>query len=330
LNRLAARIARFVDTSLEGRPSEPLDDLLLEVSAWQRAHDPVASSLVDGPVTHWTEIPAVPVGVFQELPVGTVGPEEPAVTFHTSGTTTSRPGVHRLRSTALYDQGALAWARRVVPGMPQEIVALLGSPSTHPHSSLSHMVALLGRCSWHVEQGVLDAEGASQRVHEAKVPLLVATTAFALAEWLDHEPPALPPGSVVFVTGGFKGRQHALQGPALYASLRSQLRPSRVVTEYGMTELSSQLWGTPELAYLPPPWLKVVAADPVSGRILPVGEAGQLRFYDLCNLDSTVGIETMDVGELRPDGTVWLQGRLVGAPPRGCSLTVEEVWARRG
>jgi hypothetical protein len=321
---------RFVDGSLEGRPPEPLDELLLEVSAWQRAHDPVAGSLVDGPVMHWTEIPAIPVGVFQELPVGTVRPDEPGVSFHTSGTTTSRPGVHRLRSTALYDRGAVSFARRVVPGMPGEILALLGSPATHPHSSLSHMVALLGRCSWHVEEGRLDAQGASDRARAASGPLLVASTAFAMAEWLEHEPPALPSGSVVFVTGGFKGRQHALQGTALYAELRERLRPSRVVTEYGMTELSSQLWGTPELPYLPPPWLRVVAADPVSGRILPVGQPGQLRFFDLCNLDSTVGIETMDVGELRPDGTVCLHGRLQGAPPRGCSLTVEEVWARRG
>ncbi|MEO0601991.1 MAG: acyl-protein synthetase, partial [Myxococcota bacterium] len=158
--------------------------------------------------------------------------------------------------------------------------------------------------------------------------LYVATTAFAMAEYLDHDPPALPAGSVVMVTGGFKGRVHRLEGAELYRAIRDRLAPARLVTEYGMTELSSQLWGAPQTRFAPPPWLAVLAVDPVTGEVLPAGTEGQLRFVDLANLDSTLGIETMDAGVVGVDGTVELRGRLTGAPSRGCSLTVEEAWGR--
>lgn len=324
---LRDRIARFVAAALAPLPHEPFETLALDLHRWQSTHDPVLEALGPSNVTHWTQIPAVPVGLFKELPVGTVRRDEPAVVFRTSGTTGGGRGEHRMRSTALYDFGAVAWARRCVPGMPAQIVALLDDPTHAPDSSLSHMVDHFGPATWHVHDGVLDPVSLADAL-TTEHPVFVATTAFALAAWLDATPPRLPLGSVLMVTGGFKGRVHRLEGPELYAETRRRLAPSRVVTEYGMTELSSQLWGTPSTAYAPPPWLRVVAVDPISGDPVPSGDPGQLRFYDLCNLDAAIGIETMDQGVVHADGTVTLHGRLPDAPARGCSLTVEEAWAR--
>jgi acyl-coenzyme A synthetase/AMP-(fatty) acid ligase len=321
---LAARIRAFI-----GAPDASFEALALDVFRWQVVRDPVLASLVEGEVRTWTDIPAVPVGLFKDLPVGTVGRDEPAVVFRTSGTTGGGRGEHRMRSTELYDLGALRWARACVPGMPSDVVALLEDPATAPDSSLSHMVALFGRATWHTRDGALDVDGLTARLRGARGPVYLAATAFALAEWLDLAPAPLPAASIVMVTGGFKGRLHRLEGSELYATTRRLLRPARLVTEYGMTELSSQLWGTPGLPFLPPPWLRAVAVDPHSGAPLPVGRFGQLRFYDLCNVDGTLGIETLDGGTVRPDGSVELDGRLPGAPARGCSLTVEEAWARR-
>lgn len=324
---LRDRIARFMADSLTG-PIGPgsFEELALDLHRWQAGHDPVVESLLDdGPVRRWQEIPAVPVGLFKDLPVGTVRQGEPCAVFRTSGTTGGGRGEHRMRSTALYDYGTVAWARRCVPGMPERVVALLDDPVDAPDSSLSHMVGQFGPASWHVHGGVLDTASLSGL---PDVPAFVATTAFALAAWLDDAPAPLPQGSVLMVTGGFKGRVHRLEGAVLYEATRDQLQPSRIVTEYGMTELSSQLWGTPSAAYLPPPWLRVLAVDPGSGAPLPPESEGQLRFYDLCNLDGTIGIETMDHGIVHTDGSVTLLGRLPGAPARGCSLTVEEAWAR--
>lgn len=320
---LAERIFRYIDASLLGQ-AEPLEPLMLEVHRWQRRHDPVLDSLTPEDPQVIEQIPAIPVGIWKDLPVGTVGADEPSVVFHTSGTTGGGRGAHRLRSTALYDHNALRWAQACLGPWPTPIVALLDDA---PDSSLGHMTRLFGDVSWYAKDGVVDVAGARARLSQSG-PVFVASTAFALAEYLESEPPPLPAGCLLMVTGGFKGRVHRLDGDALLAATRAVLRPDRLVTEYGMTELSSQLWGTPGAVFLPAPWLVAVAADPLSGRPLPRGERGQLRFYDLCNLDSTLGVETMDEGTVTDAGVI-LHGRLPGAPARGCSLTVEEAWEKR-
>jgi len=257
--------------------------------------------------------------------------EETPFLFQTSGTTTGLRGQHHLTQLDLYDVGSLLWMRACVPDGPEEVVALLDDPGLHPDSSLSHMVSLFphgsGQASWHTEGGHLRVTSLNRKIAHLRKPVFVATTSFALDEWIRHGPSPLPPESVLMVTGGFKGRTHHLDAQALYARARDLLKPCRFITEYGMTELSSQLWGTPETPYAPPPWLRCVAVDPKTGVALPDGLPGQLKFVDLCNIDAAVAIETLDAGVVHTNGTVTLHGRLPGAPVRGCSLAVEEAWA---
>lgn len=329
---LAARVHAWIDGSLLGAPPEPWEALLLDVHRWQAVHDPGLAALATDVVRAWTDVPAVPVDLYKRVRVGTVKDPRPPVLFRTSGTTGAGRGEHALRDTALYDHGARAWAERCVPGRPADVVALLDDPARTPDSSLSHMVGSFATASasWHVRDGHLDRAGLNAAVAAAPRPVFLASTAFALAEWLQGPCVAPPPGSVLMVTGGFKGRAVTLDDDALYALAARRLPGAVVVTEYGMTELSSQLWGWPGEAYRAPPWLRAVAVDPRTGAPLASGEAGQLRFYDLANLDSSVGVETLDVGVVHGDGAVSLHGRIPSADARGCSLTVEEAWQARG
>src|SRR5262249_55418295 len=116
---------------------------------------------------------------------------------------------------------------------------------------------------------------------------------------------------------------------------------------YGMTELSSQLYeGTVVSAtarhgvYFAPPWVRVTAVDPVTLAPAPAGAEGLARIVDLANVDSAVAIQTADrvrvLGEalnLSDRGPivttgVELLGRAKGAPPRGCSIAVDEMLER--
>lgn len=325
---LVDRVRAFLHTSLRGEPSEPFDTLGAAIASWQAEHGPVLRAMPPTPGFAW---PAVPIGLYKDLAVGTVPPAFDGPVFRTSGTTGGGRGEHRLWSTELYDEGAWAWAHHVEPALPLDIVALLVDPGTAPDASLSHMVAAFagrgGRVTWHLHDGRPDRASIEARIARATGPLQLATTAFALADWLDGDTTPLPSGSVVMVTGGFKGRVVRLSDAEIYADVEARTG-ARVVTEYGMTELSSQLWGTPATPYRPPPWLRVTAIDPATGAPRPPGVAGQLRFDDLCNVDSSVGVETLDEGIVHDDGTVTLRGRLADAEPRGCSLTVEEAWLR--
>lgn len=328
---LAARVRAWMDAALQGAHAEPFERIALAVHAWQHQHTPILRALQDVPATRLEDIPRVSVDLFRHLDVGTVPYHATDIAvFRTSGTTAGRRGVHRTWDTSVYDHGATAWAHRCVPQGFDDVVALLPPPFEAPDSSLSHMVATLGdpaRLTWHLLDGALDVEGLEERLTETDDPLFVATTAFSLAAWLAASPPALPQGSTVMVTGGFKGHRAAVVPEDLYATTQSVLQPTHIVTEYGMTELSSQLWGRPGDPYAPPPWLRVMAVDPVDGHILPAGSPGQLAFVDLANVDSVVAIETFDEGVVHPDGTVTLLGRLSGSAARGCSLTAERALA---
>jgi len=309
---LQQRVLRFIE---EGGDFEAL---ALALHRHQFAHDPIIRALCAAPAASLPAIPAVPVGLFRELDVGTVEPEEPHQAFHTSGTTVGRPGVHRVRDTVLYDAGCLAWAQRWLP----DTRATIGLMAESGHSSLAHMVRLFAPHTGPVQFLLRDEDLDLAPLARVEEPVFICATSFALDLWLSSAPAALPAGSAIMVTGGFKGRSHSLDADAL---IQAAQRLAPVLLEYGMTELSSQLWARPGEPYAPPPWLRVQAVDPLTGATLPAEQPGQLRFMDLCNLDSTVHIETLDQGIVHADGRVSLLGRLPDAPARGCSLAVEDL-----
>jgi hypothetical protein len=104
-----------------------------------------------------------------------------------------------------------------------------------------------------------------------------------------------------------------------------------MIGEYGMTELLSQLY-EPVLgsgvsgydSYVPAPWLRVRALDPITLAEVPDGTPGLLAFFDLANAASVCHVLTEDIGTVS-GGHVRLQGRAVGAEPRGCSIAMDEL-----
>jgi len=135
-------------------------------------------------------------------------------------------------------------------------------------------------------------------------------------------------------TGGFKGRSREIAPAEMRALLVDHFAvpPHRIVSEYGMTELSSQMYGRgildgaasdPERLWVPG-WVRATPVDPETLRPVPEGEIGLLRIDDLANLDSVCSIQTSDLA--RRDGeAIILLGRAPGALPRGCSLAIEEA-----
>ncbi len=105
------------------------------------------------------------------------------------------------------------------------------------------------------------------------------------------------------------------------------IEESAVVGEYGMTELSSQLYavGGETFRYVAPPWVRVCAAASSTLAPLPAGSLGVLRVEDLANVESAWAVQTSDLGVVHEDGSIEVLGREPGAPPRGCSLAVEEL-----
>jgi hypothetical protein len=163
-------------------------------------------------------------------------------------------------------------------------------------------------------------------------PLLVLATAFALVALLDAlngRTIAAPERTIVMQTGGFKGRTREIAPELLRAEVARAfcIGPQQIVGEYGMTELTSQLYahsGAEPAIYLEPPWLRVIPVDPATLEPVAPGELGIARLVDLGNVDSAVVVIAEDLVR-RSGGGIELHGRRPGAPPRGCSLSVEAL-----
>ena len=363
--------ARVRAIAREGRRLAPreFDGLALDVARYQLRHAAGFRRLVDAHggeqrLASADDIPGVPVDAFRLTRVATHPAELDTARFATSGTTSAAPGVHAMRTTDTYRFLSLAWGRRALASAwqgPRVVVALAPLPSAAPTSSLGFMIRafmedLDGRAistsgappfdarapeRWLAGPSGIDVDGlrrAADVAHERDEPLLVLASGFSLVlllEALSGGTIAAPARTVVMPTGGFKGRTREIEPRDLARDVARAfgIPDTHVVGEYGMTELSSQLYeGTlpggelsaPPGVFLPPPWLRVTPVDAVT--LVPVseGEIGIARFVDLGNVDSAVAIVTQDL--VRRSGLgIELHGRRKGEPPRGCSLAIEEM-----
>lgn len=166
------------------------------------------------------------------------------------------------------------------------------------------------------------------RVCASGQPALVLGTAFSFVQLLDYLGERdtsfeLPAESRVMETGGYKGRSRALPKEELFARISRHLgvMPTNIISEYGMSELSSQAYAVPHFHF--PPWARAQIVSPETGREVIEGETGLIRVFDLANVASVLAVQTEDLGIRRGHGFELL-GRAALSEPRGCSLMAAE------
>jgi hypothetical protein len=147
---------------------------------------------------------------------------------------------------------------------------------------------------------------------------------------------ALPPGSRILDTGGFKGRSRELEAAEFYDRLSSLfgVPKARCINMYGMTELSTQFYDdgneTSPSVKSGPHWIRTRVVNPLTGEDVPRGEVGILSHCDLAHFNIVTTILTEDSG-VAVEGGFLLLGRADGAEAKGCSMAVEEfLRAARG
>ena len=160
----------------------------------------------------------------------------------------------------------------------------------------------------------------------SRKPGLVLATAFGLVHLFDALAAengrfTLPEGTRVMETGGYKGRSRALPKAELHRNITHWLGIPRhqIVTEYGMSELSSQAYDCTARNFHFPPWARAQVISPETGTEVADGETGLIRVFDLANVFSVLAVQTGDLGVRRGDGFE-LIGRAGNLEPRGCSL----------
>jgi hypothetical protein len=302
--------------------------------------------------------PAVPTEAFKHADLTSIRPADVTGEFHSSGTTAQVPSRHRhhAESLALYGRSALRGFERHVlarqgfkAGAPlpgsypgARMLSLTPSASDAPRSSLVHMLAsamhahgggdarFLGRRGgdggWEVDvEAALECLEAA--VQEGR-PVCAMGTAFNWVHLVDAMEARgwttrLPAGSCLMETGGYKGRSREMSREDLHAAIQRHLGLAAhdIITEYGMTELSSQAYARGPgrggvFRFLP--WARARVMSPETGHEVADGEVGMVEVIDLANVWSVAAIRTSDLAMRRGDAFE-LVGRAATAEPRGCS-----------
>lgn len=339
--------------------SDTFDSLALDIARFQYAHSPGFARLCPSgkdALQTVDDLPVIPSDVFRLTRVALHPPELDVAVFRTSGTTAELTGQHPVRTLATKEQLSLLQANRTLFAEYGRGVVVALAPKPDGSSSLTHLMELLmahfdGRAlladpanisySAHepgrflVDAAGIDLDGLKRAARLAKhraEPLYVLATSFAMLaalDALDGDTIVAPARTKIMITGGFKGRTKTVDESELRRCIERcfNIGPEHIVGEYGMTELTSQLFeqpGSPDHCYLAPPWLKVRALSPQSYEPVAAGEAGLAHFIDLANIDSCLSIVTQDMIRIVDRG-VQLLGRAPRAEVRGCSLPFEAL-----
>jgi len=371
--RSADQIAADLDHRIEAyiRCSDPdsveFDQLALELFAYQYANNDPYRQLCDqrgrtpSNVDSWRAVPALSAASFGDARIACFREERTTATFVSSGTTrsgdpshnSSGRSTHELENTQLYDASLLAHFRQCVIPDLDRIPMILLSPSFNdaPQSSLAYMLSKLYTTygnggGFFVNGDALDVDGIANTLQETREPVLVFGTAFAFVHFLDYcastgSSFALPQGSRIVETGGFKGKSRSITRDELYDALSSTFGVSSefCIAEYGMCELGSQ-WYDAGLAdalagrsarqqlKVGPHWTRTLVVDRVTAQELPYGSTGLLQVFDLSNRGSVAAVLTGDLVTQGEDGFIYVS-RSQAAPPKGCGIAVDTMLSPR-
>ena len=311
--------------------AEAFEQMALSLFRAQRLTNPVykqwCESLAIGveDVQKLEDIPYLPIAFFKTHNVLCEGSPQQRL-FKSSGTGGER-SQHWISDEDLYRSLSITAFESFFGTLQQRpVFALLPHYLENGESSLVAMCQYFMEASGHLASGfflnepqkLLETMG--PYLHHSPAPILIGAS-YALLDLAESHSPKLG-NTLVFETGGMKGRKHEMVRDELHLHLRNGLGVSKIYSEYGMTELLSQAYLLEEDSFVCPPWMQLRLRDarnPLdrSNRV----NRGCINIIDLANRHSCAFIATDDLGERSPQG-IRILGRLDSADIRGCNLLV--------
>ncbi|WP_236975840.1 LuxE/PaaK family acyltransferase [Membranihabitans maritimus] len=280
---------------------------------------------IPGKINSLENIPFLPISFFKshEIVSGTFDAE---VVFKSSGTTREQRSQHFVRDSGLYKTVSIKLFEDVFGDLSQFcILALLPNYLEQGDSSLVYMVDLFIHKSgnknsrffkYNFEELVKETE----RLKSKGEKLLIIGVSYALQDlaekweidWHNH---------IVLETGGMKGRKKEMLRAELHDVLGKRFNKMEIGSEYGMTELLSQLYSKGNGAFdfgqtIRP--LPFEINDPFT-REGP-NRVGRCHIIDLANLDSCSFIATEDLCSVNEYDSIKILGRMDHSEVRGCNL----------
>ena len=285
-------------------------------------------------ISDYKDIPFLPVEAFRDHHVAT-GEFSPEIIYRSSGTTnSSRRSEHRVRNVEWYNEvSKRIFSSFVSPVNNLTLFALLPGYIERNNSSLVEMSRSFMKASNQPERFYLNntetliSDLTNSLLKGDKVTIIGVT--HALLNFIESNNASNIPRDVlnaqltIIETGGMKGHGREPIRSEVHSRIKKVLPNSKIISEYGMTELLSQAYSLDGRYFKPPSWMRVVVRDPSDpGSILQPGRTGKLQIVDLANIDSCAFISTSDLGSTKSADSheFEVMGRFDHSEVRGCNL----------
>ncbi|ABG59239.1 conserved hypothetical protein [Cytophaga hutchinsonii ATCC 33406] len=314
-------------------PQSINEESIIEVYRYQYTNNPIyklfADSVHRSPavVKNAGEIPFLPIAFYKKHQIETQDGNvdfSKAISFSSSGTTSSSRSTHTVADPAFYAaRSKQIFENYYGPLTDTIILAVLPSYEENPSSSLIFMMKHFIEATGHAASGfyafnIAAIKAVLKELHTENKKIIVWGVSYALLDWAEQERESF--SSVIFLeTGGMKGRRKELTRSELHEQLTKGFGVTAIHSEYGMTELLSQAYSFGEGLYAFPTGLIPVLRevnDPF-GRI--TRGSGGINIIDLANINACCFIETQDIGRISANGFEIL-GRIDASDIRGCNL----------
>jgi len=321
---------------LETLTLDQFDDFALELVQFQARHNPIYGSYLKArkievpSIQKLEDIPFLPIQFFKDSLVYCGNPNSASQTYSSSGTTGMITSKHLLWSQEFYLNHAQRLFEQVYgPLTDFHVLALLPAYLERPGSSLVAMA------SHFINQSKSEASGfylynqqellkqLSTLASGSRKVLLLGVT-FALLDLAEsNETFQGFPNLIVMETGGMKGRRREMVRAEVHEQLCSFFHVDSIHSEYGMTELLSQVYSQGNGKYEVPTCMRVVLRD-LNDPFSPASRRqGGINLIDLANFHSCAFIETQDIGKWDENGFLEVLGRFDNSDLRGCNLLVQ-------
>jgi hypothetical protein len=304
------------------------DQIALELFKFQAVHNTVYRDYLirigisPEQIHRLSEIPFLPIRFFKTHQVKT-GSWVTKKIFRSSGTTATGYSEHHLDDVEFYTSNARGYFEKIFGLLSDSVfIAVLPSYQERDDSSLVFMAhdfiqhASTGLSGFYLNDFEKLNRVISDARNKRKSVYLLGVT-FALIDLIEQGIDLS--GITIIETGGMKGRRKEIIRSELHEIL-SKGNPAKICSEYGMTELLSQVYSIGGEWFFAAPTMKILVKeinDPF--QVVSPGGAGILNIIDLANVHSCAFIETQDLGRVK-ENSFEVLGRVDNSDMRGCNL----------
>lgn len=273
------------------------------------------------------DIPFLPISFYKSFAVTCFEDYEYEDYFLSSGTSSMQRSRHLVYNKDFYIQNTFSCFSQFFSNIEEYcFICLLPNYLEQEHSSLICMMNAFVEKSKYKNSGfyahnLKDVVTALRHNEKEGIKTILFGVTYALLDLVENYPDLRIKNTIVFETGGMKGRREELPKTEIHRILTESLGIKNIASEYGMCELFSQAYSLQDGVFLVPKQMQVIVKEINDYKnTLSFGKRGIINIVDLCNIDTCCFIQTEDVGRKLSENSFEIIGRLDHSDIRGCNL----------